>query len=262
MEGTGQSPYRMQLLLLHYSNVPSTDAQQTVQVSTLANGNKQRKELTSNNPIDRDINTRRITRRIAQQIHIRTSQLLHLCQPPEPSIVVQLLLPVLLLWYPVGHGGVDETRRDTVDADVVGSPFHGEGVCHVANAGLRGAIGGRWDSLVFISGCSDPVSGKRYLVRSIRCHGCRKDNRPFNPQPNKRSRGSPGRVERAKQLPQSPTATGLNKRLKTYIHRKQSLDLLIRELQRRLMLSPSRIRNNPMQRPGLFNDPIHGCRDT
>lgn len=54
----------------------------------------------------------------------------------------------------------------------------------------------------------------------------------------------------------------LKKRSKTYIHRKQSLDLLIRKLQRRLMLCPSRIRNNSVQRPRLCNDPIHGRHDT
>lgn len=49
---------------------------------------------------------------------------------------------------------------------------------------------------------------------------------------------------------------------KTHIHRKQTFNLLIRELQRRLMLRPSRIGNNSMQRSRLFDDPIHGRRDT
>jgi len=63
----------------------------------------QRRLTYSNDTVDGHINTRCVTRSIAQKVHIRASQLLDLCQPRDTPVVLQLLLPVWLLLNPVRH---------------------------------------------------------------------------------------------------------------------------------------------------------------
>lgn len=85
--------------------------------------------LTSDNTVDWDIDTCGVAGSVAQQVHIGASDLLDLSQSGDTSVVLELLLPIGLLWNPVGHCGLNETWADRVDADAVLGPFVGESVC-------------------------------------------------------------------------------------------------------------------------------------
>jgi hypothetical protein len=109
----------------------------------------------TNDSVHRHINTRRVARRVTQQVDICATQLLDLGQPRDSSVVLQLLFPVRLLFHPVRHRRLDQTRRYRVDADPVLRPFHSEGMRHVLHACFRGAVG----------------CGGYALVRAMRGHG-------------------------------------------------------------------------------------------
>jgi hypothetical protein len=100
-----------------------------------------------NHTINRDANARRITRCIAQQIHVSTTELLHCRQPRHAAVVLELLRPVRLLLYAVCHCRLDEAQGHVACADVVSRPFHGERVRHNAETGFGGAVRGRGDAL-------------------------------------------------------------------------------------------------------------------
>ena len=100
------------------------------------------RELTSDNAVDGNVNGRGVARRVAEEVDVGAAELADLREAGHAAVVPELLVPVGLAGHPVGHGGVDEARGDGVDADAVGGPLHGQGVRHVAHAGLGGAVGG------------------------------------------------------------------------------------------------------------------------
>lgn len=116
----------------------------------------------SNNTIHRDINGGCVTRSVTQQIDVGSAQLFYFSKSWNPAVILQLLFPVRLLRYPVGHGRLDESWRYGIDADVVLCPFHGKGMDHVSYAGLGGAIWGGWYAL------SELERWKERLVRRFR----------------------------------------------------------------------------------------------
>ena len=157
--------------------------------------------LTSNNAINGNINWRGIACSIAQQVNICPTKLLNLRQPGKSPIVLQLLLPVRLLRYPVCHCGVDEAWRYTVDPDSVLRPFHCQGMCHIPYTSFRCAIGCWWDSL---KGWSKPQFHRSlmngtlvYLVWSVRSHWCSEDDSSLDIQLNESSGSHSRTVERS-----------------------------------------------------------------
>jgi len=117
----------------------------------------------THNPRNRNINARRITSSIAQQIHIRAPELLRHCEPGHTAIVAHLEVLIGRLLDIVGHSGLHEARRDGVDADAVLGPLHGECVRHVAYSGLGAAI----------------ECGRRGAIWVVGCHGCGEDDEAF-----------------------------------------------------------------------------------
>lgn len=160
-------------------------------------------KLTPNNAINRDIDTRRVTRSIAQQVHVGAAQLLHLGQARHAAVVLELLVPVGLLGHPVGHGRVDEARRHRVDADAVLGPLHGQRVRHVAHSGLGGAVGGGGDAL-WRSQSGGVWRGKGdegdYLVGTVGGHGCGEDDGTLDAELDEGTGGYSGAVEGSEKL--------------------------------------------------------------
>jgi hypothetical protein len=102
----------------------------------------------TNDAGNRDINTGRVRRRLAQQVHVGTAQLLGQSETGHAAVVLHLGVPVRGGLDVVGQGGLDEPGGDGVDADAVLSPLHGEGVCHVADGALGTTIGSGRSGLV------------------------------------------------------------------------------------------------------------------
>lgn len=61
---------------------------------------------------------------------------------PLEHVVVGPDLPALgeALKELLGHGGDDVARREGVDADAAGAPFHGEVLCELDDGGFRGVV--------------------------------------------------------------------------------------------------------------------------
>lgn len=231
--------------MLLYHSVVCIFNQHTKNVSKYYTKTPFKTKLTSNNTIHRNINRSRVARRITQQIHIGATQFLHLSKTRESTVVFQLLLPIRLLRHPVGHSRVDQTRGDTVDSNTILGPLHGKRMGHVSDASLRRAVGGGWHALgsqqnSMPSKWSDERNkmdhSKReiftHLVRAVGCHRRRENNRPLDTELDECARGTPGRVECAKQLIRSCQSQRVTKkqisRLPTLTEKSASISSVVK----------------------------------
>lgn len=207
---------------------PWRDQQTKARVSTTCRYLDHQARLTSNNPIHRNINTSRITRRITQQIHVRAAQLLHFRQAWDTPVVLQLLFPIRLLRDPIGHRCIHQPGTNTVNPDPILRPLHGQGVRHIPHSRFRSSVWGRRNTFV------GPVRG----------HGSSEDDGTFDVELDESPGCNASAVEGAKQ-----------------VHIEQSLNLFLGEVEGGFVVRAACVADHPVESTGFLDDLVDGGRD-